>query len=57
MGKWPRPGTGQPQRPEPAKSDCGDCRGFGGQYETNQQTGQKRWVDCESCSGSGKRGN
>ena len=50
MGKWPRPGTGQPQRPEPAKGDCDSCKGFGGKYIL------KNWIRCESCGGSGKKG-
>lgn len=49
MGKWPRPGTGQPQNPQPAKSDCNDCKGFGGKYIL------KNWIKCSTCGGSGKR--
>lgn len=55
MGKWPRPGTGQPSSPQPAKSDCKDCAGFGGKYERSFNTGKREWVKCESCGGSGKR--
>lgn len=49
VGKWPRPGTGQPQNPQPAKSDCNDCKGFGGKYIL------KNWIKCSTCGGSGKR--
>jgi DnaJ-class molecular chaperone len=49
MGKWPRPGTGQPPNPRPAKSNCDDCQGYGGKYIL------KNWIKCETCKGSGKK--
>lgn len=55
MGKWPRPGTGQPPAPEPSKNDCDACKGFGGQYEKNELTFEREWVNCKSCGGSGKK--
>ena len=57
MGKWPRPGTGQPQNPQPASSNCSACQGFGGKYERSFNTGKREWVQCSSCGGSGKKGN